>query len=92
MNMEDTLFNNLYKQYRNPDLPHAPKRVPNLSEQEKVLAVNNALRYFPLKFHDILYQEFEEELEQYGHIYMYRFKPDEYQMKAYPFSEYNAKI
>ncbi len=59
----------------NPDLDHAPKRKDILSPEEKKLAVRNALRYFPAKFHRILAPEFKEELEQYGRIYMYRFRP-----------------
>ena len=35
-------------------------------------AVQNALRYFPEKYHAILGPEFAEELKTYGHIYMYR--------------------
>ncbi len=54
---------------------HAPKRKDVLSVKEKKLAIRNALRYFPVKFHEILAPEFLHELQEYGHIYMYRFKP-----------------
>ncbi len=68
---------------------HAPRRVIDdlLSAEEKRLAVANALRYFPEKFHRVLAPEFAEELDQYGRIYMYRFRPD-YKMYARPIEEY----
>ena len=69
---------------------HAPIRPQVLSEAEKILAVSNALRYFPKDWHKELAQEFLLELEEYGHIYMYRFRPD-YEMYARPISEYDAK-
>ena len=69
---------------------HAPKRKDLLSHKEKVLAIKNALRYFPPEHHKILAKEFAEELEKYGRIYMYRFRPD-YEMKARPIDEYPAK-
>ena len=69
---------------------HAPKRKEILTEEEKVLALKNALRYFEAKHHADLIPEFKEELEKYGRIYMYRFRPD-YEMKARPISEYPGK-
>jgi urocanate hydratase len=60
---------------------HAPKRKDILTPVEKKLAVKNALRYFPERFHKILAPEFASELKDYGRIYMYRFRPD-YEMKA----------
>ena len=51
------------------------------------LALRNALRYFPPSLHGILAPEFARELTDYGHIYMYRFRPS-LPMKAYPFGEY----
>ncbi len=59
-----------------PDLDHAPKRKDSLNEEEKRLALKNALRYFPEKHHATLAPEFAEELKQYGRIYMHRFRPD----------------
>ncbi len=59
-----------------PDVNHAPGRKEILTRDEKRLAVRNALRYFPDKFHKVLATEFAEELETYGRIYMYRFRPD----------------
>jgi urocanate hydratase len=66
---------------------HAPKRKEILSDEEKKLALKNALRYFDAKHHATLLPEFKAELEKYGRIYMYRFRPD-YEMKARPISEY----
>ena len=66
---------------------HAPKRKDILTEEEKRLALRNALRYFPQKFHAILAPEFAEELKTYGRIYMYRFRPT-YEMYARPIDEY----
>lgn len=68
---------------------HAPRRVIEgvLTEKEKVLAIKNALRYFPVKHHEVLAAEFARELEEYGRIYMYRFRPD-YEMKARPIDAY----
>jgi urocanate hydratase len=60
---------------------HAPKRKAILDREERKLAVKNALRYFPVKFHRVLAEEFVRELEDYGRIYMYRFRPD-YEIKA----------
>jgi urocanate hydratase len=71
-------------------ISHAPKRKEILSIEEKRLALKNALRYFPVKHHEELAKEFAEELEKYGRIYMYRFRPD-YEMYARPISEYPAK-
>ena len=68
---------------------HAPIRPQILKESEKKLALSNALRYFPKEWHNKLAVEFLEELEEYGHIYMYRFRP-EYDMYARPISEYKA--
>ncbi len=69
---------------------HAPKRKEILTSDEKKLALQNALRYFEAKHHAELLPEFAEELEKYGRIYMYRFRP-EYEMCARPISEYPGK-
>ncbi|MBN9283276.1 MULTISPECIES: urocanate hydratase [unclassified Flavobacterium] len=69
---------------------HAPKRKEILSDEEKKLALKNALRYFEPKHHAELIKEFSEELETYGRIYMYRLRPD-YRMYARPISEYPGK-
>lgn len=69
---------------------HAPKRKDILSPAEKKLAVANALRYFHAKHHTVLAQEFYEELQRYGRIYMYRFRP-QYEMKARSIEDYPAQ-
>ncbi|MCO4822998.1 MAG: urocanate hydratase [Flavobacteriaceae bacterium] len=69
---------------------HAPKRKAILSTEEKKLALRNALRYFDKKHHSELVPEFKQELEVYGRIYMYRFRPD-YKMYARAIEEYPAK-
>ena len=69
---------------------HAPIRESVLSPDEKKLALRNALRYFDKKFHKKLIDEFSSELQQYGRIYMYRFRPD-YQMYARPIEDYPHK-
>lgn len=74
----------------NGDINHAPKRKDILSKEEKVLALKNALRYFPPQWHEILAPEFAAELKDYGRIYMHRFRPD-YKMYARPLNEYPAK-
>ena len=58
------------------NINHAPKRKDILSGEEKKLALKNALRYFPEKFHPSLAKEFADELVKYGRIYMFRFRPD----------------
>ncbi|GAA0894006.1 urocanate hydratase [Fulvivirga kasyanovii] len=74
------------KDYNN-DVNHAPKRKEILSKEEKELALRNALRYFEPHHHKALVNEFREELDRFGRIYMYRFRPD-YQMYARPIDEY----
>ena len=69
---------------------HAPKRKKILSEAEVKLALRNALRYFEPKHHSELIPEFLEELDTFGRIYMYRFRPD-YKIYARPVSEYPGK-
>lgn len=69
---------------------HAPIRKDILSREEKKLALRNALRYFDPKHHAILAPEFAHELDTYGRIYMYRFRPG-YEMMARPIHEYPAK-
>ncbi len=76
------------KPYDN-SVSHAPVRVIAgvLSEKEKVLALRNALRYFPAEHHAVLAPEFAAELAAYGRIYMHRFRPN-YPMYARPIHEY----
>lgn len=75
---------------RRKNISHAPKRKKILNEQEIILAIHNALRYFDSKFHKILAAEFAKELEEYGRIYMYRFMPD-HEIYARNILEYPAK-
>ena len=72
------------------EINHAPKRKEILTEEEKKLALRNALRYFPKKFHAALAPEFAQELHDYGRIYMYRFRPS-YDIYARPIDEYPHK-
>ncbi|WP_194850064.1 urocanate hydratase [Nonlabens antarcticus] len=71
------------------DANRAPKRKDILSKEEKQLAIRNALRYFPVEWHKELASEFAAELQEYGRIYMYRFKPD-YKIYSRSISEYPA--
>src|SRR5687767_3762274 len=93
-------FQYLIKQGIPPELPdysgrdesiqHAPVRnIESLSTEEKRLALANALRYFPEHHHAILAAEFALELEVFGRIYMYRFRPS-YAMYARPIDHYPA--
>ena len=68
----------------------APKRKDILTKSEKGLALRNALRYFPAEWHATLAPEFLQELNEYGRIYMYRFKPD-HEIYARPIHEYPAQ-
>lgn len=66
---------------------HAPRRKDILTDEEKQLALRNALRYFPRKLHAKLAPEFAQELKDYGRIYMYRYRPS-YEMMARPIDHY----
>ena len=74
----------------NTNLNHAPKRKDSLNKEEKKLALKNALRYFPKKHHAVLAPEFAQELEDYGRIYMLRYKPT-HKMHARNIEEYPGK-
>ena len=75
-----------------PSVPHCPPRNPQLTASEERLAIKNALRYFPESLHKELGKEFLEELRKHGHIYMYRFRPTSYEIKAYPIEYYPTKV
>ena len=75
------------KKIYDPNVNHAPIRENVLTREEKILALRNALRYFDKKFHKELIPEFKSELEKFGRIYMYRFRPD-YKMYARPIEDY----
>lgn len=72
------------------DINHAPKRKEILTVKEKKLALKNALRYFDKQHHEVLAKEFAEELEKYGRIYMYRFRPD-YKIYARAIEDFPGK-
>ncbi|RJU80655.1 MAG: urocanate hydratase [Candidatus Poseidoniales archaeon] len=81
-----------------PELPawdetvdHAPPRRQILSQNEKKLALRNALRYFPAEQHSVLAPEFHNELETFGRIIMWRYRPTQYEMKAHPLNAYPSK-
>src|SRR5690625_527188 len=78
------------KKIYDESVSHAPKRKDILTDEEKKLALKNALRYFEPKHHEQLIPEFKEELEKYGRIHMYRFRTD-YEMYARPIDEYPGK-
>ena len=70
---------------------HAPFRRQVLSKSEKRIALQNALRYFPTSQHEKLAPEFAQELNQFGRIWMMRYRPTEYEISAYPIDAYPAK-
>jgi urocanate hydratase len=57
------------------DIRRAPRRQSQLSKADEALALHNALRYVPPKWHATLAPEFLEELRTRGRIYAYRFRP-----------------
>jgi urocanate hydratase len=72
-------------------VPHAPRCPLILSAQDAAVAVANALRYFPASVHGVLAPEFARELREWGHIYMRRFRPRDWEMRAYPLAAYPAR-
>ena len=70
---------------------HAPNRRQILTPDEKILALQNALRYIPPEHHDAMAEEFLQELNSFGRIIMRRYRPVEYAMKAYPLDAYPAQ-
>ncbi|MEJ6589411.1 MAG: urocanate hydratase [Crocinitomicaceae bacterium] len=69
------------------EINRAPKRKDILSNDEKKLALKNALRYFPKNQHKVLASEFLNELKTFGRIYMHRYRPDN-EIYARPIDEY----
>ena len=69
---------------------HAPPRRQILTPKEKKLALRNALRYFPVNQHEVLASEFLDELNSFGRIIMWRYRPTEYEMRAHPIDDYPA--
>ena len=68
----------------------APARHFNLSRKDTELALKNALRYIPEKWHPTLAPEFMEELTARGRIYGYRFRPAG-AIKGRPVDEYKGR-
>ncbi len=66
---------------------HAPRRKDILTQDEKKLAISNALRYFHPRHHEVLAPEFYDELQKFGRIYMYRLRP-KYEMRARGIEDY----
>ena len=62
-------------------LNHAPKRKDILSSEEKKLAIKNALRYFPKKFHAVLAKEFAEVSKQRRKTIVCNYMTDKSQWK-----------
>ncbi|MDR2653157.1 MAG: urocanate hydratase [Prevotellaceae bacterium] len=86
MNFKETILQGIPTELPLPkpydkDINHAPKRKDILTKDEKKLAIRNALRYFDPRHHAVLAKEFYDELQNYGRIYMYRFRPD-YEISA----------
>jgi urocanate hydratase len=84
----DDLFDNL------PEMPEfadgirrAPTRHFTLSSKDTRIALKNALRYIPERWHPQLAPEFLEELLTRGRIYGYRFRPDGH-IKGKPIDAY----
>ena len=74
-----------------PTINHAPKRKEILTEEERVLAIRNALRYFPAKHHEVLAREFAEDVAQVR-SYLYRIVSVPItEMYARPIEEYPHK-
>ena len=68
----------------------APRREAKLSENDRVLAIQNALRYIHPDHHAQMAEEFAKELEERGRIYGYRFRP-EGALHGKPIDEYKGK-
>ncbi len=67
----------------------APKREAVLSKTDINLAIRNALRYIPEKYHEQMAEEFYDELMEHGRIYGYRFRP-EGRLYGKPIDEYEG--
>lgn len=73
-----------------PGIRRAPNRGQVLNEKEQVLALKNALRYIPEKYHKEVAPEFLAEYREHGRIYGYRFRP-EGRLWGKPIGEYKGK-
>lgn len=68
----------------------APDRGFRLSKAQATLALKNALRYIPEKYHDEMIPEFLTELKTRGRIYGYRWYPTE-RIHGKPIDDYKGK-
>ncbi|MDR1916042.1 MAG: urocanate hydratase [Synergistaceae bacterium] len=73
-----------------PGVRRAPNRGQVLNERETVLALKNALRYIPEKFHGEIAPEFLAEYRERGRIYGYRFRP-KVRLAGRPIDEYRGR-
>ena len=73
-----------------PGIRRAPRREARLTPAQEVLALENALRYIPEKWHERLAPEFLEELRTRGRVYGYRFRPAG-TIKGLPIDAYKGK-
>ena len=73
-----------------PGIRRAPNRGQVLNDKEVVLALKNALRYIPEKYHKELAPEFLKEYQEHGRIYGYRFRPKG-KLYGKPIDEYKGK-
>lgn len=67
----------------------APSRGCDLTYEDIIISLKNALRYIPKKFHEKLAPEFLNELLTRGRIYGYRYRPQE-EIKAKPVDAYKG--
>ena len=70
-------------------IQRAPNRGYDLSYQDTMIALKNALRYIPTHLHEKLASEFIDELVSRGRIYGYRYRPPG-EIKARPINEYKG--
>ncbi|MGD1986241.1 MAG: urocanate hydratase [Desulfobacterales bacterium] len=86
----EEMFDNLPKMPSFTEgIRRAPARQFTLNQQDTELALKNALRYIPQKWHQQLAPEFLEELLTRGRIYGYRFRPAGH-IKGRPIDEYRS--
>ena len=67
----------------------APDRGFRLTQAQTEIALKNALRYIPKRFHEEVIPEFLEELKTRGRIYGYRWRPKE-RIYGKPIDEYKG--
>ena len=73
-----------------PGIRRAPRREAHLTENDKLLAIKNALRYIHPDHHEQMAVEFAQELEEHGRIYGYRFRPAG-KLSGKPINEYKGQ-